>query len=112
MISFSQKRRRAISLRMSAMGKKSQSVQRERREAAITQEDIMDMRANPALCPGDAMGSIEVRNFRSGAVARWTVLRGRRVNNYRLRTPDGRTSKDHGMAWIATKLRPVILKTI
>jgi hypothetical protein len=37
------------------------------------------------------------------------VLRGDRANNYRLRSPDGRVSKPHGMAWILEKVRPVIL---
>ena len=112
MTRFSIKRKRYISLRMSEMGKKSQAAQREIRESSITDYDRMEMQANPPFGTGDALGSIEVRSFVTGTVSRWTVLRGRRINNYRLRTPDGRTSKDHGMAWIVTKLRPLLLRKI
>jgi hypothetical protein len=92
------------------MGKRSQQVQRERRMASITPEFLADLAANPPLRKGDALGCIQYHNFRTGKVSRWTVLRGSRVNNYQLRTPDGRTSKPHGLAWILDKLRPILLR--
>ena len=98
---------------MSALGKKSQQVQAAKRMAAIDPVELADLRANPRITEGDAIGSIEIRNFKTGSVTRWTVLRGNRVNNYQLRTPDGRTSKKpHGMAWITDHLRPLILRKI
>ena len=107
---FSIKRQRAISLKMSERGKKSQAVQRARREASITPEMRMDIAANPLIAEGSFLGSLQWRNGRTGKVTRWAVLRGNRRNNYVLRTPDGRTSKPHGLAWILKKLRPILLK--
>jgi hypothetical protein len=95
--------------RFSAMGKKSQEVQRARWEADADPQELADLAANPPLVEGDAIGAIQWTNFRTGKVTRWTVLRGDRTNNYRLRSPDGRESKPHGMAWILEKVRPVIL---
>lgn len=92
------------------MGKKSQAAQRARREAEMTPEILLDMAANPPPRPGDAIGAIQYSNFRTGKVTRWTVLRGSRVNNYALRTPDGRTSRPHGWGWILEHLRPILLK--
>ena len=76
----------------------------------MTPEILMDLRANPPLRDGSPLGSFEWRNYLTGKVTRWAVLRGTRRNNYRLRTPDGRTSKPHGMAWLLAKMRPVILR--
>lgn len=112
MLSFSQKRRRANSLRMSRLGKLSQAAQRAKRMAAMDAETVADMLANPAPAPGDVIGSIEVSNFRTGEVLRWAVLRGDRVNNYRLRSPDGRMSRAHGLAWILDHLRPVLVRKL
>lgn len=112
MISFGQKRRRSISRKMSALGKRSQEVQAARRLAALDPSDIADMLANPPPSPGDAIGSLEVRNFRSGRVARWTILCGSRRNNYMLRTPNGRRSNPHGLTWITVHLRPIFLRLL
>lgn len=65
---------------MSAMGKKSQEVQRQRRMEDVTPEFLRDLDANPPLREGDAVGALEYRNFITGQVTRWTVLRGDRVN--------------------------------
>lgn len=108
MTRFSRQRQRSISLKMSERGKKSQAVQRVRREAAITPEMLMNMTANPSLGPGSVLGSLQWSNAITGKVTRWAVLRGNRVNNYVLRTPDGRTSRPHGMAWILEKIRPIL----
>lgn len=107
---FSLKRKLSNSLKWSRMGKRSQEVQRARREAKITPEFLADLASNPPLSDGSAIGSIQWHNFRTGTVTRWTVLRGDRANNYRLRAPDGRASKPHGLAWILVKLRPILLR--
>lgn len=110
MTRFSLQRQRVKSLKMSERGKKSQAVQRARREAAITPEMLMDMTANPPLVEGSVLGSLQWTNHITGKITRWTVLRGNRVNNYVLRSLDGRTSRPHGMAWMLEKLRPVLLR--
>ena len=94
---------------MSRLGKISQATQRARRLAGITPEMLQDMTANPPLREGDTMRSLEWRNIQSGEILRWTFLRGPRRNNYRMRTPDGRLSKSHGMAWFMVHLRPIFL---
>ena len=107
--SFRSKRREAIRKRMSLMGKRSQEAQRERRMAEMTPEVLREMEMNPSLREGSPLRSIRVYDFITGEVMSWVVERGDRANNYRLRTPDGRVSKPHGMAWILEKVRPVIL---
>ena len=97
---------------MSEMGKKSQAARAARRIAEIDLEQLADELANPMPIYGDAVGSIEIRSFGSGTVTRWTVLRGTRRNNYMRRSPDGRKSRDHGMAWILDHIRPVLLSRL
>ena len=92
------------------MGKKSQAVQAARRAVEITPDVLMDMAANPPLRAGDALGSLQWHNHLTGQVTRWTVLRGRRANNYVLRAPDGRVTRAHGWAWILDKMRPILLR--
>lgn len=91
------------------MGKRSQAVQRARREAAISDDDLRLLAADPPLLKGDVIGRIEFQDFRSGTIRRWSVCRGNRTNNYTLRSPDGRESKPHGMSWILERVRKVIL---
>ena len=92
------------------MGKASQKMQSERRMAEITPEVLRDMEVNPPLTEGDCLGSLTWHNHRSGRITRWGVERGPRSNNYRLRSPDGRKSRPHGMAWLLTKIRMIILR--
>jgi hypothetical protein len=94
---------------MSAMGKRSQEVQRERRLAEMTPEVLREMESNPPLREGSALGMLRYHDFCSGRVTSWVIERGDRTNNYRLRHPDGRRSKPHGLAWILEKVRPVLL---
>lgn len=110
MRSFRKQQRESIRLRCSKMGLASQRVQRERRLADITPEVLMDLAANPPYSEGDSLGSLTWHNHRTGRVTRWIVERGPRLNNYRLRSPDGRKSKPHGMAWMLDKIRAVILR--
>lgn len=109
MRSFRQQRKERMRLKFSRMGRESQRVQAERRMADITPEFLMDLAANPPLHAGDCIGTLEWRNHLTGRLTRWAVLRGDRINNYQLRSPDGRASKPHGMAWILEKVRHVIL---
>ena len=106
---FNRQRRARNHLRFSAMGKRSQAVQHARRMASISDEDLLDMAANQPPRPGDPIRVLEWRNLQTGGILRWTVLRGPRCNNYRLRTPDGRQSQPHGMAWILEHIRKILL---
>lgn len=92
------------------MGKASQKVQSERRMAGMTPEVLRDMEANPPLMEGACLGTLTWHNHRSGQITRWAVERGPRSNNYRLRSPDGRRSRPHGLAWLLVKIRMVILR--
>lgn len=91
---------------MRELGKRSQQVQRARRAAALAEESGNQP---PSPIAGDAIGLLEFRDFRSGRITRWTVCRGNRVNNFTLKTPDGRQSKPHGLAWLLAKVRPILL---
>jgi hypothetical protein len=75
----------------------SQEVQRARRVAAGDPAELADLAANPPLAEGDASGAIQWTNFRTGKVTRWTVLRGDRTNNYRLRSPNVRMTARVGI---------------
>ena len=110
MPSYRKQRAALKRLRFSAMGKASQRVQSERRMAEMTPEILQDLAANPHYAEGDSLGSITWHNHRTGRVTKWIVERGPRINNYRLRSPDGRKSKPHGMAWMLEKIRAVILR--
>ncbi len=92
------------------MGKRSQEVQRERRMADLGPDWELEITANPYYREGDSLGSLTWHNHRSGRVTKWVVERGPRLNNYRLRSMDGRKSKPHGMAWMMEKIRAVILR--
>lgn len=97
MANFRQQRKERNRLRYSRMGKRSQEVQRERRMADITSEDIAD--------PPPTIGSLQWHDFRTGKVHRWTVLRGDRIDQVILRAPDGRQTQPHGWTWIMDHLR-------
>jgi hypothetical protein len=73
--------------------------------AARARDIILAEAAYPTICDGDAIGSFEYRDFLTGTVKRWTVLRGRRRDQIRLRHPDGRRTRSSGWAWVFTELR-------
>jgi hypothetical protein len=60
---FSHQRGKRNLQRFSAMGKKSQKVQRARREAAVDPAELADLAANPPPAEGDAMGAIQWTNL-------------------------------------------------
>jgi hypothetical protein len=110
MARFYRKRIERNRLKFSRMGKRSQDVQRELRESEITPELLMDIETAQACGEGSAVGSIEIRNFITGKVRRWTLVRGHRKDQYALRSPDGRTSRPHSATWIMDHLRGRLLK--
>ena len=103
---FRKQRSERNRLRFSAMGKRSQQVQRERRIAELDADQVRDQLSIP-VC-GDAVGSLEYRCFRTGEVKRWTILRGDRLDRVILRSPDGRKTAPHGWAWVMDHLRPYL----
>ena len=68
---------------------------------------IQELAAHPLIKEGDAIGSLEFRDLRSGMVKRWVVLQGDRADRVKLRTPDGRTSGSHGWTRMLESLRGV-----
>ena len=78
---------------------------RHREKPPPDSEVFTEWAANPPLREGDAMGSLEWRDFRSGRVLRWTILRGDRVDRVILKHPDGRKTKSHGWTWVTDHLR-------
>ena len=102
---FIRKLRERKRLKMSAMGKASQRIQAERRMADITPEILAELASSMPSGSGTPTGSIEIRNFRTGTVRRWTLLQGDRANQYRLRSPDGRTGKSISATRICDLLR-------
>lgn len=103
MANFWKQRRERNRLKFRAMGRKSQGVQRARRIAEVTADDIADALSIPLH--GDAIGSLQWRDFRNGQVRRWTVLRGDRADRVILRCPDGRQTRAHGWTWVMDHLR-------
>jgi hypothetical protein len=89
--------------RFQAMGRRSQAVQAQQRMADVTVDDLTDALSIPQQ--GDAIGSLQYRDFRTGKVRRWTVLRGDRADRVVLRSPDGRQTQAHGWTWVMDHLR-------
>lgn len=110
MARFNRQRSERKRLRMSALGKISQRRQRERREVEITQEFLANLASAQPCGEGSAVGSIEIRNFLTGGIRRWTLVRGHRKDQYALRAPDGRASQPHSATWIMDHLRGRLLK--
>ena len=75
------------------------------RERVIDPEVLAEVLSNPPLGKGDPIGALEWRDFRSGRVMRWTVLRVDRVDRVILRHPDGRKTQSHGWTWVMDHLR-------
>jgi hypothetical protein len=90
-------------MKFQAMGRKSQEVQRAQRMAEVTADEIADALEIPH--EGDAVGSFQYHDFRTGKVRRWTVLRGDRADRVMLRYMDGRQTKPHGWTWIMDTMR-------
>jgi len=70
-------------------------------------ERLLELAAFPPLTQGDAIGCLEYRDFLTGRIRRWTILRGDRSNRIIVRTPDGRRSNPHGWTAILCSLRGV-----
>lgn len=54
---------------------------------------------------GDAIGSLQWTDYRTGAVNRWTLRIGDRADRLTLHAPDGRATRSHGWTWILAHLR-------
>lgn len=84
---------------------------RKHRERSEDPEARLERLANPPILKGDPIGALEWRDFRSGEVKRWTVLRGDRVDRVILRHPDGRETRSHGWTWVMDHLRGYLAGT-
>lgn len=115
MRSYRQQRKERHRLKMSAMGKASQRVQAAKRMERVTPEYLRDMEeieiANLPRKKGDALGSLQWTDFRTGKVRRWTVRIGARRDQITLHSPDGRGTGSHGWSWVMDHLRGYLAGT-
>jgi len=74
-------------------------------ERMLEMEDLAHIASFPHHTEGDPIGSLQWRDFQTGEVLRWTILRGDRRDRVKLRHPDGRMTKSHGWTWIMNHLR-------
>lgn len=90
------------------MGRRSQAVQRERREAGMGERlrEMAEIAAeNLPRREGDAVGCLQWTDFRTGRVRRWVVRIGDRADRLTMETPGGTAGPSHGWAWILDRLR-------
>jgi len=114
MKSYRQQRKERNRLRFSAMGKASQRVQAERRIIGIEDRILAMAEIDAQNLPrkqGDAIGSLQWTDFRTGRVRRWTVKIGDRIDRITLHSPDGRKTASHGWSWTMAHLRGFLAGT-
>lgn len=58
---------------------------------------------------GDAVGSLQYRDFATGKITRWVVEIGDRRDQRVFRSPDGRLGRSAGWAFLLRCVRMVIL---
>jgi hypothetical protein len=93
-------------MKSSAHGRKMALARwKKHREKPFDAELLDHLSAFPPIFEGDAIGSLEWRNFRTGKVTRWTILRGDRSDRVMLKHPDGRKTGSHGWTWVMDHLR-------
>ena len=110
MISYRQQREARRRLKFSAMGKKSQLVQRERRMATVDMRQMEEIEiANLPRYAGDALGCLQWHDFRSGRVRRWVVRIGERRDQITVESPGQKPTSSHGWTWFLTQLRQHIV---
>ena len=68
-------------------------------------ERLLELAAFPPVTKGDPIGCLQYHDFLTGRVRRWTVMLGDRRDRVVLRAPDGRTTRNHGWAWVCDRLR-------
>ena len=90
------------------MGLVSQAKQRAKREAGmparireLAEIEIMNLPRKQ----GDALGSLQWTDFRTGKVRRWIFRIGSRADQVTMHNPDGRGTASHGWTWIMDHLR-------
>lgn len=97
------------------MGKASQRVQAAKRMESVTPEYLRDLEeieiANLPRKQGDAIGSLQWTDYRTGRVRRWTVKIGDRIDRITLHSPDGRKTASHGWSWVMAHLRGFLAGT-
>ena len=107
---YSPKLHRLRSDRARKMALRRWEIDRQERKAGEA-ERMAEIAAHPPVRSGDAVGSLEYRDYRTGKVRRWTVLHGERRDQVALRAPDGRRTNSHGWTWILNHLRGFLAGT-
>jgi hypothetical protein len=75
------------------------------REKPVDPGLLAELASHPPIFEGDAIGSLQWTDFRTGKVTRWPILRGDRVDRVILRHHDGRKTASHGWTWVMDHLR-------
>lgn len=105
---------KALSERGKRMAAARWQLDRERRDAEMPESIryLAEIEAqNLPRNQGDALGSLQWHDFRSGKVRRWTVRIGDRIDRITLHTPDGRKTSSHGWTWCLNHLRGFLAGT-
>ena len=112
---FTSKQRQALSVQGKRMARARWDRDRTRRNAEQPERKrelaIIEARNLPSR-QGDAIGTLQWTDHRTGEVRRWTLRIGDRADRYTVQSPSKlSTTGSHGFTWIFAKLRSRILKS-
>jgi DNA invertase Pin-like site-specific DNA recombinase len=109
---------RSISLRIKAKQEQGRKMARARWDADRARRDAEEPERireiaeieiqNLPRKQGDALGSLQWTDFRTGKVRRWVFRIGDRADQVTMEATDGRVTGSHGWAWILAHLRPYL----
>lgn len=107
---FIHKKRKAkySSEKSAIMNKARWDADRAKRDAEMVErirelEEIMIQ--NLPRKKGDALGSLQWHDYRTGKIRRWTIRIGDRLDRITHESPGGTPSRSHGWTWFLNRLR-------
>ena len=105
---------KAASERGKRMAAARWKLDRERRESEMPERirELAEIESiNLPRRQGDALGSLQWTDFRTGKVRRWTVRIGDRIDRVTLEAPGGKRTQSHGWTWVLDHLRGFLAGT-
>ena len=106
--SYTRRKINALRERGKRMAETRWKLDRARRDAEMPERirEIAEIEAeNLPRKQGDALGTMQWTDFRTGKVRRWTVRIGDRIDRVTLESPAGKRTSSHGWTWIMDHLR-------
>ena len=103
-----QRKARLSSAKAREMGRASQAVQREKRDADLAERvrELAEIEVqNLPRKQGDALGLHQWTDFATGQTRRWIVRIGDRADRITLESPQGKRTGSHGWTWALDHLR-------